>query len=443
VNVRDDDWCLLLGWLVGAVRAAGPYPVLGLHGEQGSAKTTTARVLSQLVDPSTVPVRAAPRDERDLMIAATNRWLVNLDNLSHMPAWLSDAICRLATGGGFTTRELYTDADEVLFNAQRPVIINGIDEVATRSDLLDRAILLNLPTIAPDRRRSEREFWDAFGDVQPRIIGALLDAVSCALRQRGETRLRDLPRMADFALWATAAEPALGFPSGSFSAAYSHNRAQGAELAIDASIVGQALMEIGRNGFEGTASELLELLSAMAGDRATCQREWPKNARSLSAKVKWLAHNLRAVGCPVEWDRDSTRDRSRIIRLGICVHTVHRGAGPAGQAPAADARGRNVHTSDASHIPSHRQNDRLVDAPNASDHADANLDQLVHQASERARTLGYPGVPLSPGRRVPPGRGALAAFLRSAHAQAQRGDATALRDLKAVLDALSEGNHDE
>ena len=187
VNVADDgDWHLLLGWLVGALRPAGPYPVLGLHGEQGSAKTTTARVLGELVDPSTVPVRAAPRDERDLMIAATNRWLVNLDNLSRIPPWLSDAICRLATGGGFTTRELYTDEDEVLFDAMRPVIINGIEELATRSDLLDRAILLTLPTIEPDRRRPEKEYWDAFDRARPRILGALLDAlaVPCATSTR-------------------------------------------------------------------------------------------------------------------------------------------------------------------------------------------------------------------------------------------------------------------
>ena len=129
--------------------------MLGLQGEQGSAKTTTARGFRELVDPSTVPVRAAPKDERDLMIAATNGWVINLDNLSRLPAWLSDAICRLATGGGFATRELYTDADEVLFNATRPVIVNGIEELATRSDLLDRAHLArptnHRPPPTPDR----------------------------------------------------------------------------------------------------------------------------------------------------------------------------------------------------------------------------------------------------------------------------------------------------
>src|SRR5262249_53949354 len=125
VNVQDDDdFALLLAWLVAAARPSGPYPVLALRGEQGTGKAPTARVLRDLIDPNDVPLRAAPRDERDLMIASTNGWLIALDNLSGLPQWLSDCLCRLATGGGFATRELYTDGEEVLFRAQRPVVLN-------------------------------------------------------------------------------------------------------------------------------------------------------------------------------------------------------------------------------------------------------------------------------------------------------------------------------
>ena len=111
---------LLAAWLVAAFRPHGPYPILVLHGEQGSAKSTTARVLRALLDPNTAPLRGEPRDLRDVMIAASNGWIISFDNLSRIPHWLSDALCRLATGGGFSTRELYTDSEEVLFDAQRP-----------------------------------------------------------------------------------------------------------------------------------------------------------------------------------------------------------------------------------------------------------------------------------------------------------------------------------
>jgi hypothetical protein len=132
VNVASQqDWMLLVAWLVGAFRPHGPYPILTLHGEQGSAKSTTSRVLRALLDPNTAPLRGEPRDLRDVMIAAANGWIISFDNLSHIPHWLSDALCRLATGGGFSTRELYTDSEEVLFDAQRPAILNGIEELAT------------------------------------------------------------------------------------------------------------------------------------------------------------------------------------------------------------------------------------------------------------------------------------------------------------------------
>jgi hypothetical protein len=148
VGVDDDaGWTLINSWLISTFRPHGPYPVLVLHGEQGSAKSTTSRVLRALIDPNTAALRAEPRDAHDLIIAATNGRVVSLDNLSHLPSWLSDAICRLATGGGFSTRELYTDSDEILFDAQRPVILNGIEELATRGDLLDHAIILYLPEI--------------------------------------------------------------------------------------------------------------------------------------------------------------------------------------------------------------------------------------------------------------------------------------------------------
>src|SRR5207247_939244 len=145
INVKDDDdWKLLVAFLTAALRPKGPYPVLVLHGEQGSAKSTTARVLRAMVDPNSSPLRSEPRDGRDLMIAANNACLVCFDNLSRIPRWLSDCICRLATGGGFSTRALYTNEEEALFDAQRPVIITGIEELASRGDLLERSIILYL-----------------------------------------------------------------------------------------------------------------------------------------------------------------------------------------------------------------------------------------------------------------------------------------------------------
>jgi hypothetical protein len=224
LNVRSDsDFVLVIAWALACLRNHGPYPVLVLSGEQGSAKSTFSAILRALLDPNTAPLRALPREDRDLFIAATNGHVLAFDNVSGLPAWISDTLCRLATGRGFAVRQLYTDQDEVLFAAERPVILNGIEDIVTRPDLADRALFLTLEPIPEERRRPEAELWAAFENARPRILGVLLDAVVEGLKRLPETHLPKLPRMADFALWASACERLL-WPPGTFWAAYCGNR---------------------------------------------------------------------------------------------------------------------------------------------------------------------------------------------------------------------------
>ena len=202
------------------MRGGGPYPVLAIAGEQGSAKTVLSKFVRALIDPSVAPVRALPRNERELFIAASHSHVLAFDNLSGLPPWLSDTLCRLTSGGAFSARRLFTDQDEIFFAAARPIILNGIEDVITRPDLADRAILLMLAPIAERQRRPEHALWREFELARPYILGALLDAVAHGLHMLPQVRLQRLPRMADFALWATACESAFR-PTGTFEAAYS------------------------------------------------------------------------------------------------------------------------------------------------------------------------------------------------------------------------------
>ncbi|RPJ17194.1 MAG: hypothetical protein EHM37_01035, partial [Deltaproteobacteria bacterium] len=180
-NVKTpDDLVLIVSWLLGAMQPEGPFPILVLQGEQGSAKSTTARLLKDLIDPSTVPLRTLPSCERDLAIASSKMWALSVDNLSRLPIWLSDAFCRLATGGGFGTRTLFTDDTEILFNARRPVILNGISDIATRHDLADRAMIVHLPPISEGLRMAERQLEAAWTGAKPAILKTLLDAMVAA-----------------------------------------------------------------------------------------------------------------------------------------------------------------------------------------------------------------------------------------------------------------------
>jgi hypothetical protein len=289
--------------------------VIVLSGEQGSAKSTFSLILRALLDPNIAPLRALPREDRDLFIAASNGHVLAFDNVSGLPAWISDTLCRLATGGGFAVRQLYTDQDEVLFDAARPVILNGIEDIVTRPDLADRAVFLMLEPIPEERRRSEQELWAAFEVERPRVLGVLLDAVVEGLKRLPETHLPKLPRMADFALWATACETAL-WPAGTFWAAYCGNRDEAVEGVIDADPIATAVRAImaTRTVWTGTASDLLGALAEVVGERFAKSKTWPDGPRALAGRLRRSATSLRKIGIEIGFGREG-QARTRTINI--------------------------------------------------------------------------------------------------------------------------------
>jgi len=336
LNVKTDaDFVLVVTWALAVLRNRGPYPVLVLSGEQGSAKSTFCAILRALLDPNTAPLRALPRENRDLFIAASNGHVLAFDNVSSLPAWISDTLCRLATGGGFAVRQLYTDQDEVLFDATRPVILNGIEDIVTRPDLADRSVFLTLEPIPEERRRPEAELWAAFEIERPRILGALLDAVVHGLKRLPDTRLEKLPRMADFALWATACETAL-WSAGTFWSAYCGNRDEAVEGVIDADPIGAAVRAVmaTRTEWTGTASDLLGALAEAAGERVAKSKTWPDSPRALSGRLRRAAPFLRKVGIEIGFDREG-RARTRTIR--IITNPNHAAPEYAGAQPSASS----------------------------------------------------------------------------------------------------------
>jgi len=316
LNVQsDNDFVLVVAWALAVLRNCGPYPVIVLSGEQGSAKSTFSAILRSLLDPNTAPLRALPREDRDLFIAASNGHVLAFDNVSGLPGWISDTLCRLATGGGFAVRQLYTDQDEVLFDATRPVILNGIEDIVTRPDLADRAVFLALQPIPEKHRRPEQELWAAFDAERPHVLGVLLDAVVEGLKRLPETRLEKLPRMADFALWATACETAL-WPAGTFWSAYCCNRDEAVEGVIDADPIAVAVRAVmaTRTVWTGTASDLLGVLAEEVGERVAKSKTWPDSPRAVAGRLRRAASFLRKVGIEIGFGREG-RQRTRTINI--------------------------------------------------------------------------------------------------------------------------------
>ena len=316
VSAKDDEsFVLLLAFLVGSLRPKGPYPVLELTGEQGSGKSTASRMIRAILDPSHVPISTCPRTERDLVISAENAWMLAFDNLSGIPEWLSDAFCRLSTGGGFRVRAHYKNKEEVLFHEQRPLLLNGIDDITTRGDLADRCVSLHLCPIPHVQRKTEKELWRAFNADYPKILGSLFDALSTALRRESEVQLTHLPRMADFASFIVAAEPALPLPPGTFMRAYTGNRMRAHVDKVASDFVASAIhkMLLREQEWVGTTTELLSQVTQRASQ--PLPRSFPTSHQALTAYLRRIMPALRGVGVQRE-SIERTSER-RAFRLSL------------------------------------------------------------------------------------------------------------------------------
>jgi hypothetical protein len=323
INVSTDaDWILLTSWLLNTFRPTGPYPILMLQGEQGTAKSTTARILRSLIDPNISSLRTVPRNERDLMIAAMNSWVQCFDNLSHIPQWFADALCRLATGGGFATRKLRTDEEEILIDVQVPSILTSLGELATRGDLMDRAIVVHLPYIPRLKRHFGRKFWHAFEQARPALLGALLDCVSAALRNIQHVQLDAPPRMADFAEWSCAAASSCAWQvqtgdgvhteASAFLHVYEDNIATAQQTVLDTVMTPTLLRLVEHGPWRGTHTDLLDVLRTMIGSRH--KYELPLTARALSAELDHLIPSLRSIGVRIERKREGGTGQ-RLLKL--------------------------------------------------------------------------------------------------------------------------------
>jgi hypothetical protein len=212
----------------------------------------------------------------------------------------------LPTGHGrrFRWAELYSYRDEAIFDATRPLVFNAIPDLgAARPDFLDRALVIEFLDMRPEMRADEAQFWSDFEQVRPRILGALLDAVSAGLRNLPNLRLDQLQRMADFALWVNACEGNLGMRPGEAMVTYSENRAETRNLAPEASPVYEPVATLAREGFTGTVAELLARLNCITIEGTRRSIRWPKAPNALSAALRRMTSTLRSAGIDIQFSR--------------------------------------------------------------------------------------------------------------------------------------------
>ena len=290
------------------------YPVLLVHGEEGSAKSTLLRMIQRTIDPHEAELRPVPKDSRDLAIAADNSWILPLDNVSTLSQEMSDNLCRLSTGAAYSTRSLYTNRAEEIFRARRPVLLNGISQFSFRGDLLNRSLYVELDNLSDARRRPERELWEAFDEIRPKLLGALFDAVSAGLKCLGQVKLSRVARLADSAVFLTAVEIGMDWEVGEFNETLITSGNRGIQAVLDECVVcAVALRMFDKLGdWRGTPTGLLKALRYYADDDQ--KKRLPDSPNSVTLRLKRNARALRIFGCEVATGLRDT-DGSRLIEL--------------------------------------------------------------------------------------------------------------------------------
>jgi hypothetical protein len=237
------------------------------------------------------------------------------DNLSGINAELADSLCRLATGSEIGGRAMFTDHDLASFAACRSLVINGIPDLATRGDLADRSLALRLPPLPV--RVTERDWRAKVDAVLPTTFAALLDALTFGMGMLDATPTPDI-RMADFARFVIAAEPALPWKPGSFIAAYQRSRLDANGTLADGDAVANAVrafMEDARPEWSGLMSDLYRELSVRVTIGTQRPSDWPANAQSFSNKLRRSAPTLRALGIDRHERRGAAGNRVTLRRI--------------------------------------------------------------------------------------------------------------------------------
>jgi|GEM_PF-744456 len=313
VNVSDEGFQMLRGWLVAAMFPSIAHPILVLRGEQGTGKTTALHMLTGLVDPSTALALSEPGDAENWLLMAHGGWCLALDNVAGISPRFSEALCRAVTGQGAIRRRLYTDGDFAVIAFRRVLALTTINLGPIAEDLAARLLPVNLELIDKSARLLETRLLADFEACKPQIFGAILDEVATVLRNLPHVHLAEFPRMADFAGILAALPMPPGTPSEAMPLAiYLRLIDHLFQEVVESDPVVMALSELmaSRQTWQGTATELLAAISKTGTNRGL-----PKSPRAMTVRLNRLESGLKSAGIAVGHDRATDYMRSRLIIL--------------------------------------------------------------------------------------------------------------------------------
>lgn len=349
VNLADDNsQTLFMVYLVTCFVSDIAHPIPVFHGEKGAAKSTVLRLLRKLVDPAKQELTVLPRSQNELAQVIAHNYMPAFDNLGKLSNNVSDLLCCAVTGGAVHKRKLYTDMEDIVIPVKSCITLNGVNLMATRSDLLDRTLLFEVKRIEEEHRQTEGAFWTSFEEKRPFILGAIFNVLAGAMKiMASDLPIERLPRMADFAKWGYAIAEAAGIGGGNFLNAYRNNISLVNDEVVASDPVADAIVSLidQQDSWRGYATELLNLLIAQ-----NPTYNFPKLPNALSKHLKEITSNLRAknITCTFSTDTNSNKTRIELKRIDVVADTSVTPVELAGEAEQHANEGSSGDTGDES-----------------------------------------------------------------------------------------------
>ena len=323
---NEDDFKLVIGLLLGIFAPRHPYPLGVFTGLQGCGKSTRARAIIGLCDPSSAPMVNAPREERDVLASVSGRWLTTFDNVKKVKDNVSDALCSVSTGIAHSSRKYHTNLDVFeTIEIARPILMTGI-ELRLRQDLRSRSIFFEFAPLDAKDCKTEEEYWKAYEKDAPIIFGGMLDALCAALRNydavRDALKGVEKPRLADHTVWVSAAEESLGWEPGTYRQLLLKHQREGLADSEMNSTFGQVMLgflafkaEEIQKSYIWQVNELYAQIIRWAEDNiGKDERKYiPRSPASFSKKLRRAATSLAYYGAEFAFDQNHEGNKRGVV----------------------------------------------------------------------------------------------------------------------------------
>lgn len=299
---------LIVAFIAHCLIAEPPFAVLAIQGEQGSGKTTVSKIIRDLVDPHEIPLTRINKED-NLHTNAIDNQIICIDNASDLSDRMSDTLCRITTGAGFTKRKNYSDTDEVAIQIARPFLLNGISSIISKPDLGDRSIIVN--TTRLNSKRYLSSVMSQFDADKSKIFGAILCGISGYLKHRDDIEVDSGHRLIEFLRVGIALERTYGWPEGSFMKEFDAMKRNQVLQEYDCHSLVKGICKLlqGKgNKWSGSAEELILAIDDSSVSKCYSKEpDFPKNVAQLGKALLQLAPLLRDIGIEFSRSRSSTR----------------------------------------------------------------------------------------------------------------------------------------